>query len=230
MRKIKWLLGSQKRTPDPAVPDATNSTQPIPPISQSPPADNPPTYEQAQFNRPQNEVQSRPNPSPSPVQTSNPARYTTEEAPNYASSQTQHHQQADEKQNSPLADDADAIALLLENGWDTASWAPHRNHAERNSALYWAATNGHVSAARHLMRNGAPGMSNGVGLNRRTGSPNSVLASAAAANHVEIVSLLLTQATEGSLGGDSALRDAAGVGHVEVVRVLLGRRPRVGGG
>ncbi|KFY53326.1 hypothetical protein V496_07703, partial [Pseudogymnoascus sp. VKM F-4515 (FW-2607)] len=167
MRKIKWLLGSQKRTPDPTVPDATNSTQPITPISQSPPADNPPSYEQAQFNRPQNEFKSRPNSSPSPMQTSNPARYTTEEAPNYASSQatqTQHHQ-ADKKQNYPLAEDADGIALLLENGWDTASWAPHRNHAERNNALYWAATNGHVSAARHLMRNGASGMPNGVGLN-----------------------------------------------------------------
>lgn len=226
MQKLKWLLGSQKRQPEPGLPAVTNPTQPITHTSQPSPTDNPPSYEQAQFNHLQNDLQSLPNnPSPPLAQLSNPERYTTEEAPNYASSQaTQaHHHQADEKQNPPLAEDADALALLRENGW------PTRNQAERNSALYWAATNGHAAAVRYLMRNGASGVSNTAGLTRHTGSPNSALASAAAANHVGIVSLLLEQATEGVLGCDSALRDAARGGHVEVVRVLLGRWPKRGG-
>ncbi|OBT79993.1 hypothetical protein VF21_01161 [Pseudogymnoascus sp. 05NY08] len=208
---------------------------------------NPPSYDQDQFNRLQNELQqvrqqlsevqqqSRPsNPTPSPLQVSNPARYIIEEVPNYAFSQAtsqaqQHHVNRNGNQNPPRLEYADAITLLHENGWDATSWELNGNLVERNCALYWAATNGHVTVARYLVRNGASGMSEAEGVDWRAEWRNSALGSAAAANHVEIVQMLLEQATEENLRDNSALSDAAKEGHVDIVRLLLGKWPSRGG-
>lgn len=110
--------------------------------------------------------QSRPSdPELSTAQVSHLAPYIAEEVPNYAPSQAKQAQHQEKRnKNSSRLEEADAIALLLENGWDSASWEPSCNQEERNRALYWAATNGHVAAVQYLVENGASGMSKAVGV------------------------------------------------------------------
>lgn len=236
MRRLRSFLSPQKRQSDPASPAITNPIQPTRLTSQPPVIDNPPSYDQDQLNRLQDELQQVRQQlsevqSPSTPRVTNPARYIIEEVPNYAYSQaTQARQhQVNGSQNRPPLEEADPIALLRENGWDAASWEPNCNQEERNGALYWAATNGHVATVRYLVRNGASGMSKAVGVDWRAEWRNSALGSAAAANHVVIVLMLLEQATEENLQSNSALSDAAKEGHVDVVRLLLGKWPSAGG-
>lgn len=72
-------------------------------------------------------------------------------------------------------------------------------------------------------------MSKAVSVDWRPEWRNSALGSAAAANHLAIVQMLLEQATEENLRSNSALSDAAKEGHVDVVRLLLGKWPSAGG-
>ncbi|OBT89317.1 hypothetical protein VE02_02566 [Pseudogymnoascus sp. 03VT05] len=72
-------------------------------------------------------------------------------------------------------------------------------------------------------------MSEAEGVDSHAEWSNSALGSAAAANHVVIVQMLLEQATEENLRDNSALSDAAKEGDVDVVRLLLGKWPSKGG-
>ncbi|OBU01659.1 hypothetical protein VE01_00242 [Pseudogymnoascus verrucosus] len=118
----------------------------------------------------------------------------------HSRSQIQHHAACKWISKPPCRLEEDnAIALLRENGWNAKEWKVNCNLEERNGALYWAATNGHVAIVRRLVRNGTSGMPKAAGKDLREEWRNSALGSSAAANHVAIIQILLEQATEENL-------------------------------
>jgi len=97
--------------------------------------------------------------------------------------------------------DAQAVALFLQAGMQ-----PDASNAKDQTALMWAATNGHLELARVLMEKGA--------------DVNRALPWAAGSGQAQMMDLLLGARSSPS-GLNAALRAAVGTSHANMVRALL---------
>jgi hypothetical protein len=104
------------------------------------------------------------------------------------------------------------VGLLLERGADINAEGGYNE-----TALYTAASRGHIEIVRLLLERGAD-------INALCGNNETALHAAASKGHIEIVRLLLEQgATVNAQGGnnETALYAAASGGHIEIVGLLL---------
>ncbi|KAK3529075.1 hypothetical protein QTP70_016513 [Hemibagrus guttatus] len=112
---------------------------------------------------------------------------------------------------------AQCVRLLLNTSDSCEDYVNSLTHSSE-TPLYFAAKNGHLRAARHLIRAGAD-------LNKMSDDRTSPLCAAVDSGHKEVVELLVSEGAEVNgtyyISGWSCLHQAAYKGHTEIVKFLV---------